>query len=57
MKNIVIAGATGLIGKAIAGLLIDRGDKVTIFSRSVEKAKKVNILIKRSNLKIFSLFK
>ena len=41
MKNIVIAGATGLIGKAIAGLLIDRGDKVTIFSRSVEKAKKV----------------
>jgi len=41
MKNILIAGATGLIGKEIAGLLINRGDKVTIFSRSVEKAKNV----------------
>jgi len=41
MKKIVIAGATGLIGKEIARLLIDRGDKVTIFSRSVKKAKNV----------------
>jgi len=41
MKNIIIAGATGLIGKEIAGLLINRGDKVTIFSRSVEKAKNI----------------
>jgi uncharacterized protein (TIGR01777 family) len=41
MKNIILAGATGLIGKEIARLLIERGDKVTIFSRSVEKAKNI----------------
>jgi hypothetical protein len=41
MKKIIIAGATGVIGKEIARLLIDRGDKVTIFSRSVEKAKSI----------------
>jgi hypothetical protein len=41
MKNIIIAGATGLIGREIACLLINRGDKVTIFSRSVQKAKDV----------------
>lgn len=41
MKNIIIAGATGLIGKEISRLLIKRGDKVTIFTRSIEKAKKI----------------
>jgi hypothetical protein len=41
MKNIIIAGATGLIGKEIAELLINRGDKVTIFSRSAEKAENI----------------
>jgi len=41
MKNIIIAGATGLIGKEVSRLLIDRGDKVTIFSRSVVKAQNI----------------
>lgn len=37
-KKIIITGATGLIGKKISRLLIDRGDKVVIFSRSPQKA-------------------
>lgn len=41
MKKILLTGATGLIGKKIAGKLIDRGDKVIIFSRSADKAKKI----------------
>ena len=39
MKKIVLTGATGLIGKRIADKLIRRGDKVTIFTRSVKNAK------------------
>ena len=41
MKNIVITGATGFIGKKVTNLLIARGDKVTVFTRSVEKAEKI----------------
>ena len=41
MKKIVLTGATGLIGKKIADLLIRRGDEVTIFTRSIDKAKKI----------------
>ena len=37
-RKIVITGATGLIGKRIAHKLIQRGDKVTIFTRSVNNA-------------------
>ena len=37
-KKIVITGATGLIGRKIAKRLIERGDEVIIFSRSIEKA-------------------
>ena len=40
-RKIVISGATGLIGKKIAQKLIMRGDEITIFSRSIEKAKQV----------------
>jgi len=41
MKNIVITGATGFIGKKVTNSLIARGDKVTVFTRSVEKAEKI----------------
>ncbi len=41
MKKVVLTGATGLIGKSIAGKLIQRGDEVTIFTRSVNKAKQI----------------
>jgi uncharacterized protein (TIGR01777 family) len=41
MKKVVLTGATGLIGKNIAGKLIQRGDEVTIFTRSVNKAKHI----------------
>lgn len=38
MKKIILTGATGLIGKKIADKLIQRGDNVTILTRSVENA-------------------
>ncbi len=41
MKKVILTGATGLIGKNIADKLIQRGDEVTIFTRSVDKAKLV----------------
>lgn len=40
-KRIVITGATGLVGKQIALKLINRGDEVVIFTRSVDKAKEI----------------
>ena len=40
-KRIVITGSTGFIGKKLACELIQRGDKVIIFSRDVEKAKSI----------------
>ncbi|MEW6508708.1 MAG: TIGR01777 family oxidoreductase [Bacteroidota bacterium] len=40
-RKIVITGATGLIGKRLARELIDEGNRVTVVSRSVEKAKKL----------------
>lgn len=40
-KKVVITGATGLIGKKIARRLIDGGDEVTIFTRSVDNSKAV----------------
>lgn len=39
-KNIIITGATGLIGKKLSKYLTDRGDEVTVFSRNIESAKK-----------------
>ncbi len=41
MKKIILTGATGLIGKNIAGKLIQRGEEVTIFTRSVDRAKRI----------------
>ena len=41
MKKVLLTGATGLIGKRIADKLIRRGDEVTIFTRSVDKAKQI----------------
>jgi uncharacterized protein len=38
MKSIVITGATGVIGKKITAALLERGDRVTILTRSVDKA-------------------
>lgn len=40
-KKIVITGATGLIGKKISGILINRGDELIIFTRLPEKAKTI----------------
>jgi uncharacterized protein (TIGR01777 family) len=40
-KNILITGATGLIGKRLFKVFLDRSDSVTIVSRSTEKAKTV----------------
>jgi uncharacterized protein len=45
-KKILITGATGLIGKQICRRLIDRGDEVTVFTRSVRKAKQELISVK-----------
>lgn len=39
-KKIIITGATGLIGKKLSKALVDRGDEVIVFSRSVESARK-----------------
>ena len=38
-KKVVITGATGLIGKKIVNRLVERRDEVTVFTRSVDKAK------------------
>jgi uncharacterized protein (TIGR01777 family) len=38
-KRIVLTGATGLIGSHIFNALVERGDEVTVFSRSLTKAK------------------
>lgn len=40
MKKILLTGATGLIGKRIANKLIERGDEVTVFTRSVDNARR-----------------
>lgn len=40
-KKIIITGATGLIGKKISEILINRGDELIIFTQSPEKAKSI----------------
>ena len=40
-RKIVITGATGFIGKKIINELIQRGDEITIFTRSIDKAKQI----------------
>lgn len=40
-EKIVITGATGLIGRKISEVLINRGDELIIFTRSPEKAKQI----------------
>ena len=37
--KIIVTGATGLIGKKLTAKLLERGDEVTVFTRSVNKAK------------------
>ena len=39
MKKIIITGATGLIGRKLSQKLIERGDKLTIFTRNPDSAK------------------
>lgn len=48
MKKVIIAGATGSIGRILIGDLTARGDEVTIFTRNPEKAAQ-----KLSNVKKF----
>lgn len=38
--EIIVTGATGLIGKSLCESLINRGDEITVFTRNIEKAKK-----------------
>jgi uncharacterized protein (TIGR01777 family) len=40
-KKIIITGATGLIGRKMISRLIEIGDEVTVFTRSIDKAQKV----------------
>jgi len=40
-KRIIVTGATGLIGRKLVNALIQRGDDVVVFSRSVNKAKSI----------------
>jgi uncharacterized protein (TIGR01777 family) len=40
-KKVIITGATGSIGKNLTQKLIARGDEVTIFSNSIEKARNI----------------
>lgn len=40
-RNIIITGATGLIGTQLCHALINRGDEVTLFTRNSESAKKI----------------
>jgi len=40
-KRIIVTGATGLIGRKLVNALIQRGDNVVVFSRSVNKAKSI----------------
>ena len=37
--RVVVTGATGLIGRALVPLLLERGDEVTVLSRDAERAK------------------
>ncbi len=41
IKNIIVTGATGLIGTRLCNRLKDRGDKITVFSRNADKAQKI----------------
>jgi len=38
--RVAVTGATGLVGRALAGALSDRGDEVTALSRDAERAKR-----------------
>lgn len=42
-KKVLITGGTGMIGKALSALLVDKGFQVTVFSRTVSKQKLKNI--------------
>ena len=46
MAKIVITGATGLIGKTLAEKLINRGEEVTVFTRSPQKGKEALPFVK-----------
>ena len=39
--KIIVTGATGLIGKKITRKLLERGDEVIVFSRSIDSARKI----------------
>jgi len=40
-KEIIITGATGLIGRKLCSKLLEQGNEITIFTRNPEEAKKV----------------
>jgi uncharacterized protein len=39
-RKIILAGATGLIGKNLISLLFKKGDKIVVFTRNIESAKR-----------------
>lgn len=39
VRNIIVTGATGMIGRPLSRALIERGDRVTVFSRHPETAR------------------
>ncbi len=41
INKIIIAGATGLIGRHLTSELIKRGNQVTVFTRNIDKAKQI----------------
>jgi hypothetical protein len=46
-KQIVITGATGLIGRSLCTFLNNKGDEITVFTRDIENGKKVLPFITR----------
>ncbi len=40
-RRIVVTGATGLIGKRVTEILLEKGDEVVAFARNTQKAKKL----------------
>lgn len=54
MKRVVITGGSSGIGKAVAKIMIDKGDKVAIIGKDTEKGKKVITEFNSDNIKFFS---
>ncbi|RYG01514.1 MAG: NAD-dependent epimerase/dehydratase family protein, partial [Chitinophagaceae bacterium] len=45
LKNILITGATGLVGKALIAHLLDRGHRISVLSRKKSDIAGVNVYL------------